>query len=592
MAARKGIKAGLALGAAVLALAACTLSASAAEGGKHINAALYWFGSSLDPAVEWDGWTTCRAGITETLVTVNENYEIVPLLADSWEQTDDTTWKMHIREGVTFHNGKAVDGEAVRKSFERAFSMQERAVTAAKIDTIEAEGQDVIFTTTEPVGAFLANISEPMYSVVDADADTDFASAPVATGPYRVTDFEVNTYIELEKYEDYWNGASDVDTITVRNIDDDSTRGMALQSGEMDVVQRVAWTDLPVFENDGSFAVYNTQGARTRILVFNYRNEMLQDINVRKAIIESINYDALVSVLGSGVAKAGAPYPASAPYGYDTLQKQEFNAEDAAALLAESGYEDADEKYFEAQILIAEQLTQDGNYVEAYRIFVEVGADPKEYSVMAECMKGLYELGKSELSAGHINAARDIFLSLGKYKDSENQAKECLYRQAKKEYENTQYNKAIEKFGQIKDYKDVSKTLAKMENLSVILSVSDSDDTPSVWEAYNGKCPLCGEKAEYVCEFYQNGRCVFTVNCEKESGSQEIICKFKIDGNKIFLSDYNNGVKVWNEKGHINKVEHNKDVEGKNTVIIATDFINKTNNQAIKLYGNKIEKSE
>ncbi len=256
------------------------------------------------------------------------------------------------------------------------------------------------------------------------------------------------------------------------------------------------------------------------------------------------------------------------------------------------GYEDADEKYFEAQILIAEQLTQDGNYVEAYRIFVEVGADPKEYSVMAECMKGLYELGKSELSAGHINAARDIFLSLGKYKDSENQAKECLYRQAKKEYENTQYNKAIEKFGQIKDYKDVSKTLAKMENLSVILSVSDSDDTPSVWEAYNGKCPLCGEKAEYVCEFYQNGRCVFTVNCEKESGSQEIICKFKIDGNKIFLSDYNNGVKVWNEKGHINKVEHNKDVEGKNTVIIATDFINKTNNQAIKLYGNKIEKSE
>lgn len=342
MAARKGIKAGLALGAAVLALAACTLSASAAEGGKHINAALYWFGSSLDPAVEWDGWTTCRAGITETLVTVNENYEIVPLLADSWEQTDDTTWKMHIREGVTFHNGKAVDGEAVRKSFERAFSMQERAVTAAKIDTIEAEGQDVIFTTTEPFGAFLANISEPMYSVVDADADTDFASAPVATGPYRVTDFEVNTYIELEKYEDYWNGASDVDTITVRNIDDDSTRGMALQSGEMDVVQRVAWTDLPVFENDGSFAVYNTQGARTRILVFNYRNEMLQDINVRKAIIESINYDALVSVLGSGVAKAGAPYPASAPYGYDTLQKQEFNAEDAAALLAESGYEDAD----------------------------------------------------------------------------------------------------------------------------------------------------------------------------------------------------------------------------------------------------------
>ena len=342
MAARKGLKLGLVLGAAASAVFALSMGAYAQEGGKHINAALYWFGTSLDPAVEWDGWTTCRAGVTETLVTVNENYEIVPLLADTWEQTDDVTWKMHIRDGVTFQNGKAVDGEAVKKSFERVMEMQERAVTAAKIDSIEADGQDVIFTTSEPFGAFLANISEPMYSIVDVDAGTDFASAPVATGPYMVTGFEVNTFIELEKYDGYWNGAPDVDTITVRNIDDDTTRGMALQSGEMDVVQRVAWTDLPIFENDENIAVYNTQGARTRILIFNYQNEALQDVNVRKALMESINYDALVSVLGSGVSKAGAPYPASSPYGYDTLDKQAYNPEDAAALLAESGYEDAD----------------------------------------------------------------------------------------------------------------------------------------------------------------------------------------------------------------------------------------------------------
>lgn len=342
MAARKGLQLGLTLLAAVSALAGGAFSASAADGGKHINAALYWFGTSLDPATEWDGWTTCRAGITETLVTVNENYEIVPLLSDSWEQTDDTTWKMHIRDGVTFQNGKAVDGEAVKRSFERAMETQERAVTAAKIASIEADGQDVIFTTTEPFGAFLANISEPMYSVIDVDAGTDFASAPVATGPYMVTGFEVNTYIELEKYDGYWNGAPDVDTITVRNIDDDSTRGMALQSGEMDVVQRVAWTDLPTFEADSNFKVYNTQGARTRILVFNYQNEALQNKDVRTAFMKAINYDALASVLGSGVAKAGAPYPASSPYGYDELDKQEYDAEGAAAALAQAGYEDAD----------------------------------------------------------------------------------------------------------------------------------------------------------------------------------------------------------------------------------------------------------
>ena len=175
----------------------------------------------------------------------------MPLLADSWEHPDGNTWVLHVRDGVTFHNGKAVDGAAVKASFERAMKMQERAVTAAKIESIEADGQNVTIKTTEPFGAFLANISEPMYSIVDVDAGTDFATAPVATGPFKVTGFEVNSYIELERYEGYWNGASDVDTMTIRCVEDDGSRGRALQSGELDIVQRVACqahTSDPLFQ--------------------------------------------------------------------------------------------------------------------------------------------------------------------------------------------------------------------------------------------------------------------------------------------------------------------------------------------------------
>ena len=79
----------------ILALAlslSLVLMGSAFAEGKHLNGALYWFGSSLDPATEWDGWTTCRAGITETLVTVNEKYEIVPLLAANILGVIPGTW--------------------------------------------------------------------------------------------------------------------------------------------------------------------------------------------------------------------------------------------------------------------------------------------------------------------------------------------------------------------------------------------------------------------------------------------------------------------------------------------------------------------
>ena len=249
---------------------------------------------------------------------------------------------LHVRDGVTFHNGKPVDGEAVKKSFERAMELQERAVSAAKIASIEADGQNVTITTTEPFGAFLANISEPMYSIVDVDAGTDFASAPVATGPFMVTGFEVNTRIDLAKYDGYWGGASDIDTMTILMIDDDSTRGMALQGGQVDIVQRIAWTDIPTFEADSNMQVFDTQGARTRILSFNYENPFLADVNVRKAIAAGINYEALVGVLGSGVSVAGAPYPASSPYGYETLNRQSYDAEAAKQYLVDAGFADAD----------------------------------------------------------------------------------------------------------------------------------------------------------------------------------------------------------------------------------------------------------
>ena len=317
-------------------------STAEAAQDAHIKAALYWFGTSLDPATEYDGGTTCRAGLTETLVTVDQNYEIQPLLAESWEQKDDVTWVMHIREGVTFHDGTPVDGAAVKASFERAMEVQERAKDAAKIKSIEADGQDVTFVTNEPFGAFLANITEPMYSVVKVGDDQDYANAPIATGPFKVTGFKVNEVIETERYDGYWNGASTVKSMTIKCIEEDSTRGLALQSGEQDVVQRVANADLPNFKADANYQVIDTTGARVRIILPNMQNEFLKDAKVRKAIAEAIDYDSLVKVLGDGVTNAQAPYPKSAPYGYDELEKQTYDAADAAKLLKEAGFEDSD----------------------------------------------------------------------------------------------------------------------------------------------------------------------------------------------------------------------------------------------------------
>lgn len=333
---------------AVMLLSVCAggravMAAEAAdEGGKHLNAAIYWSADTIDPAVDYDGWTSCRAGITETLVMVDENLELVPLLSDTWEQTDDTTWVMHIRDGVTFHNGNAVDAEAVKACFERTMSIQDRAVTACKIDSIEADGQDLTIHTTEPFGAFLANLSEPLYSVIDVTDPADPATSPVGTGPFMVTGYKAQDVIELAAYKDYWNGASAIDTVTLKTISDDNTRCLALQSGQIDIGQRINSTDIATLRSDPNYDVYETAGTRIRVLILNEKNEFLADENVRKALMYSLNYEALTAIMGDTYTMAGAPFPSSAPYGYDELDVQHYDADQAKACLEEAGFADSD----------------------------------------------------------------------------------------------------------------------------------------------------------------------------------------------------------------------------------------------------------
>lgn len=315
--------------------------AEASGKSKHLNAAIYWSAATIDPAVEWDGWTSCRAGITETLVWVDANLQLQPLLADSWSQPDPTTWVFHIRDGVKFHNGKAVDAAAVKACFERTMATQERAKTACKIAGVEADGQTLTIKTTEPYGAFLANLTEPLYSVIDVSDSANPATNPVGTGPFKAVSYKPEEVIELERFDDYWNGASPINTVTLSVISDDSTRAMALQSGQIDMGQRIGAADIETLKNDSDYNVYEASGTRVQILTLNHTNAHLKDLKVRQAFASCLNYEALVSITGGIYAIAGAPYPSSAPYGYDQLDRQHYDQDKAKSLLAEAGYADS-----------------------------------------------------------------------------------------------------------------------------------------------------------------------------------------------------------------------------------------------------------
>ncbi len=80
-------------------------------------------------------------------MTVDEDMNLVGQLADSWENINDTTWKFHIRQGVKFHSGNPLTAEAVKASIERSIKLNERGETNLKLESIDVEGEYVIFKT-------------------------------------------------------------------------------------------------------------------------------------------------------------------------------------------------------------------------------------------------------------------------------------------------------------------------------------------------------------------------------------------------------------------------------------------------------------
>ncbi|OMC72490.1 ABC transporter substrate-binding protein [Paenibacillus sp. FSL H7-0326] len=315
-------------------------NSAAGKTPKHLTVALFWLGSNLDPAEGWNGWTLARAAIGETLVQFDANMKLVPKLADSWERADNTTWLFHIRDGVTFHNGNPVTAEAVKNSIERSLTLNERGKTTLPVASMTAEGQNLTIKTTKPYASLLGNIAEPLFVIVDTTADTGkFVSKPIATGPFMVTSYTSDREIEVSRYDGYWGGAADVEGITFKYIKDDNTRALALQTGEIDVASNVGRSSLSLFDNNPDYVIDEIASLRTQFVWMNYKNGLLSDVAVRKALSYGIDRETYAKTLIGGKAAKG-PFTSALPFGYDQITAYDYNSEKANQLLTDAGYVD------------------------------------------------------------------------------------------------------------------------------------------------------------------------------------------------------------------------------------------------------------
>ena len=319
---KKWVALAMTLFVAIGLIAGCG-SDESSKNGKHLNLGLYWFGETLNPTHEWDAWTLTRIGAGETLATVSSDMKFEPQLADSWEVVDPLTWKFHIRENVKFHNGSMMTPAAVKASIERTIAESKRSKEAVKIDSITVDGQNLIIKTTEPNVDLLASLTEPAFVIVDVQGTTDMDNTPILTGPYKIVKHTKKEEIQLAQFKEYWGGTPALDSLTVKDLEDNNKRAMALQSKDVDMIQKVDSANRSLFEK-GDYNIIESAGVRTYMLQLNVREgNVLSNPTVRAAIANMIDYDALAKVIGNGAVTGGAPFPPTANLGFDELKNKQ-----------------------------------------------------------------------------------------------------------------------------------------------------------------------------------------------------------------------------------------------------------------------------
>ena len=294
-----------------------------------------------DPHESYSGWSTIRYGIGETLFKFNEHMQLEAWIAESFEQIDDFTIKIKIKDNVTFSNGKKVDGNAVKKCLEHLIAVHDRAPRDLKIDSITADGQFVTIHSSEKTPALLNYLADPYGCIVDVDAGVHDKIA-IGTGPYKAVKV-TDTQIDLIKNENYWGDVKPkLEKIIVKSIPDGDTLTMAMQNGELDAAQGLPYSSLQLFTND-KFKISQAETSRVYQGAFNFKTPALQDVNVRRAISMAIDKENFTKVLLSGNgAPAVGPFPGNLTFGDNAVTAAQFDIDGAKNLLTAAGWSDSD----------------------------------------------------------------------------------------------------------------------------------------------------------------------------------------------------------------------------------------------------------
>lgn len=290
--------------------------------------------------------------VFDSLVELDYNYEKVPALATDWEMSEDgKTWTFELREGVTFHDGEPFNAEAAKTTFRHRI---EAGTTGfyGSIDRMETPDEyTFVVHLSEPIFTFSSDIAIPSHGIVSPNAfnDDHEVTEAIGTGPFILEDWTKDVEFTMTANEDFYNGAPILDKLIFKVIVDGDTRALALESGQIDMMSgRNALTSLETLKSKDDIQVLKTMGQTSEMVMINTFDDVLSDLNVRKAIAASVDFASAVPMLLTDLAEPAENFfsPVFGEFVDPALELPQYDPEAGQAYLEEAGYELSDDQYY------------------------------------------------------------------------------------------------------------------------------------------------------------------------------------------------------------------------------------------------------
>ena len=282
--------------------------------------------------------------VFDGLVVLDQTLTPQPALAESWENTDPTTWVFHLRQGVKFHDGVDFTADDVVYTFttilDEAFAAPYRANYAPVTSVTATDPRTVEFKLVEAYAPFLSYMDMPIVPKhIAEDASKDFANKPVGTGAFKFVNWQRNSKIELTANADYWGGAPKLAGIEFSIIPDNTVRATALEAGDLDLIHSpLSPQDVENLKGVDGVTVSEQTALGYTYLNFNVKDPILSDVNVRRAIAHLVDKQTISSEIYQSMDVPGKSPLVPNTWWYADVADQAYDPAAAEQLLTGAGW--------------------------------------------------------------------------------------------------------------------------------------------------------------------------------------------------------------------------------------------------------------